>query len=310
MNVSREMGPNVNPTFLKIGLLHGLLVLLACQPEKKENTPEYLAEITHWQQLRVDSLKGKTGYLNLAGLFWLTDGPQTIGSDSANTFVFPAKAAARLGTLIKAGDKVWLLDKHPELSVSGNLEGDSILVFSPKGARVHMRYGDLAWFIIERGEDLGLRLKDYNHPLIEAFKGIENYPVDINWRVEASFEQYPEPKMVQIKNQVGMTLNQEVYGQFHFTLMGQEYTLEPVSPLAAETYFTMIYDLTSGDETYGSGRYIDVPRPDARGQTYIDFNKAYNPPCAWTEFATCTFPHAANRLTIRIEAGEKYSGNH
>jgi uncharacterized protein (DUF1684 family) len=72
----------------------------------------------------------------------------------------------------------------------------------------------------------------------------------------------------------------------------------------------MIFDETSGDSTYGSGRYIDVPRPDKQGLTYIDFNKAYNPPCAWTEFATCTFPHAANRLPLRIEAGEKYTAHH
>ena len=99
-------------------------------------------------------------------------------------------------------------------------------------------------------------------------------------------------------------------GQFHFTIDGTSYTLEPTGSADDMTYFTMIYDQTSGEETYGSGRYIDVPRPDKNGETYIDFNKAYNPPCAFTEFATCTFPHAANRLPIRIEAGEKFNGHH
>ena len=288
----------------------GAIFLQGCEPGKKENTPEYVAEIEQWQQLRVDSLKGVTGYLNLAGLFWLEEGANSIGADSTNKFIFPEKAAGNLGTFVKQGDSVWLIDRIDEVEVIDGGEGDSILVYSPEIRNVRMRYGDLNWYIIKRGDDLGIRLKDYNHPLLESFEGIENYPIDINWRVQARFEEYHEPKIIEIKNQVGMTLEVEVYGQFHFELMGKEYTLEPVSPLDSRTYFTMIYDETSGDETYGSGRYIDVPRPDENGLTYIDFNKAYNPPCAWTEFATCTFPHTANRLPIRIEAGEKFSGHH
>ena len=303
------MWPSTNN--LRLSVLIGTLIILlcsACESSKRQNDPEYVAGIEHWQQLRIDSLKGKTGYLNLAGLFWLEEGDNSIGADSTNKFIFPSKAAGRLGTIVKQGTSAWLINKHQDLIVNGL--GDSVLVFSAEKPALHMRYGDLDWYIIQRGAELGIRLKDYKHPLLESFKGIENYPIDVNWRVEARFEQYAEPKIIEIKNQVGMTLKQEVYGQFHFELMGQEYTLEPNSPLDSDTYFTMIYDHTSRDETYGSGRYIDVPRPNAEGLTYIDFNKAYNPPCAWTEFATCTFPHAANRLPLRIEAGEKYSGHH
>jgi uncharacterized protein (DUF1684 family) len=299
---------NIISEFALILLLACLLYIVGCDTAKKENTEAYIAEIEHWQQLRIDSLKGVTGYLNLAGLFWLEEGENTIGSDSTNRFIFPTKAAGKLGTLIKNGDSVWLVERHPDLII--NAEGDSVLVYAPNNKAFGMRFGNLNWYIIQRGTDLGIRLKDYDHPLLGTFQGIENYPIDINWRVMATFEKYPEPKIVEIKNQVGMTLKQEVYGQFRFNLLGQEYTLEPVSPLENDTYFTMIYDQTSGDATYGSGRYIDVPRPDEDGITYIDFNKAYNPPCAWTEYATCTFPHAANRLPLRIEAGEKYMGHH
>ena len=173
-----------------------------------------------------------------------------------------------------------------------------------------MRYVDLSWYIIKRGSDYGIRLKDYSHPLLSTFNDIENFPINEKWRVKASWVPYPEPKLVKVKNQVGMDLLLPCPGQFHFTIDGTSYTLEPTGSADDMTYFTMIYDQTSGEETYGSGRYIDVPRPDENGETYIDFNKAYNPPCAFTEFATCTFPHAANRLPIRIEAGEKFNGHH
>lgn len=287
-----------------------LFCISSCSSSRNENTPEYLSSIEHWQQLRIDSLKGKTGYLNLAGLWWLEQGANSIGSDPGNRFVFPQKAASSLGNVYLEGDSVWLLNKSPEVIVSSGLEEDSILIYTPELERITMRQGDLAWYIISRGSEYGIRLKDYTHPQIDSFKGIENYPIDISWRVEAKFEVYAEPKTVIIKNQVGMDLETTVYGRFLFEIDGDQYSLEPTSPLDSSTYFTMIYDQTSGDETYGSGRYIDVPRPDENGFTYIDFNKAYNPPCTWTEFATCTFPHAANRLPIRIEAGEKYAGDH
>ena len=295
---------SINIYFLLLAIVWG------CGSAVKQNDPDYVASIEHWQQLRIDSLKGKTGYLNLAGLFWLEEGENRIGSDSSNNFIFPAEAPGYLGSLVIAGDSIWLNNAHPELKVAEGLTGESILIQAPDLERRSMRFNDLQWYIIQRGDEYGIRLKDYSHPLITTFKGIENYPIDINWRVEARFETYAEPKIVEIKNQVGMTLKTPVYGQFHFELMGEKYTLEPVSELASESYFTMIFDQTSGDETYGSGRYIDVPRPDENGLAVIDFNKSYNPPCAWTEFATCTFPHAANRLPLRIEAGEKYSGNH
>ena len=290
-----------------------LLVLLAfaCTPDYQKNTPQYISEISTWQSLRIDSLKGKTGYLNLAGLFWLTPGENSIGSDSSNTFIFPEISPPFLGSFTLRNDSVWFKQSAETIvKISDVGSPDSALVYTPDGLMRSMRYKSLSWFVLQRGEDVGIRLKDYNHPLLDSFNHIDNYPIDAGWRVLATWEEYETPKMVIIKNQVGMDLDMPVYGAFNFELKGEQYTLEPVGELEGDTYFTMIFDETSGDTTYGSGRYIDVPKPNEKGEALLDFNKAYNPPCAFTEYATCTFPHAANRLPLRIEAGEKYTAEH
>lgn len=303
----------LNKRLLLVSLLLMIVFMSmhACTPEYQKNTDAYIAEIEHWHQLRIDSLKGKTGFLNLAGLYWLGAGVNTIGSDTSNKFVFPATAPAKLGHFYVHADSVWFNpEQNEDIKVAGKVVEDSVLVYTKSGLFRAIRFHAFNWYIIKRGKELGIRLKDFEHPLLTSFKGIENYPIDAKWKVKATWEQYPEPKLVHTKNQVGMDLELPAPGAFHFKLNDQDFTLEPTGSVEDETYFTMIYDETSGHSTYGSGRYIDVPRPDENGVTYIDFNKAYNPPCAWTAFATCTFPHAANRLPIKIEAGEKYSGMH
>ena len=137
---------------------------------------------------------------------------------------------------------------------------------------------------------------------------IDAFDPDPEYRVIADWEPYPEPKKLKMPNQTGQIVDMESYGAFNFVLKGESYALEPVGELYHNEYFLMIYDATSGEETYGSGRYMYIAQPDASGKAVIDFNKAFNPPCVFTEFATCLFPHDANRLPIRLEAGEKYTG--
>ena len=299
-----------NPN-LCTGIL-GLIILLYGISCTTSDTPEhanYISEIEHWQQLRVDSLKGHTGYLNLAGLFWLSDEISSIGADSASTFVFPAKAAKNLGKIIMKKDSIWFIQYEQGLvKLSGGLSADTTLIFLKGLVNLTMSYDDLHWYIIKRGTDYGVRLKDYNHPALATFNHIDNYPIDSKWKVEATWEEYSTPKTVTVHNQVGMEIEQQVFGALHFELEGKSYQLEPLGPPEGTDYFILIYDETSGHETYGSGRYMYMPIANEDGITYIDFNKAFNPPCVYTEFATCLFPHEANRLPLKIEAGEKYTG--
>ena len=288
-----------------------LFGLSSCTKSNKTIDPEYVNEIEHWQQLRVDSLKGHTGYINLAGLFWLSNEISSFGADSSNTFVFPTKAANQLGEFVIKEDSVWFIQhEQGQVTLSGDINSDTALVYLEGSVNISMNFGDLHWFIIKRGTDYGVRLKDYNHPLLASFNHIDYYPINEQWKVEAKWKEYSEPKTVIVHNQVGMELEQQVFGALHFELDGNPYKLEPLGPMYEEEYFVLIYDKTSGHETYGSGRYIYVPSVDENGITYIDFNKAFNPPCVYTEFATCLFPHEANRLPLKIEAGEKYSGSH
>lgn len=292
-------------------VLAGTVLLFGCGSSITETTDEYITEIEQWQQLRIDSLKGHTGFLNLAGLFWISGEVSSIGSDSVNTFIFPAKAVAQLGAILIMNDSLWFVqDESRQVTINGDSEADTTLIFVEGEINLTMTSGDLHWFIIKRGTTYGIRLKDYKHPLLTSFNNIDNFPIDAKWRVSATWELYKEPKVVTVHNQVGMDLELNAPGALHFELEGKPYALEPIGSVNDKSYFVMIFDKTSGHGTYGSGRYINVVPPDENGKTYIDFNKAYNPPCAYTEFATCLFPHKANRLPLRVEAGEQYSGSH
>ncbi len=294
-----------------IGAIIVFSQMMSCSSSESTTDAEYIAEIEHWQQLRIDSLKGHTGFLNLAGLFWLNKEVSSIGADAASTFVFPAKAPGDLGDIIIKRDSVWFIQRVPgQVKLSGDNNSDTTLVYVEGSVSLKMGFEDLHWYIIKRGVDYGVRLKDYNHPLLATFNHIDTYRIDGKWKVKATWEEYDEFKIVIVHNQVGMELEQQVYGALHFKLAGNKYKLEPLGEPDGDDYFVLIYDKTSGHETYGSGRYIYVPIVDDEGITFIDFNKAYNPPCVYTEFATCLFPHEANRLPIKIEAGEKYSGVH
>jgi uncharacterized protein (DUF1684 family) len=206
-------------------------------------------------------------------------------------------------------DSLWFVPYEKGV-VSLQGEADTTLVYVDKSVRIEMQTGDLHWFIIKRGTEYGMRLKDYNYPLLSTFNHIDTYPIDAKWKVKAKWTAYDEPRTVTVHNQVGMELQRPVPGILNFELEGKKYALEPTGSTKYKFLFVMLYDATSGNETYGSGRYLEVPQPNAAGETYIDFNKAYNPPCAFTEFATCLFPHKENRLPIKIEAGEKYTGSH
>lgn len=273
----------------------------------KQEDKAYLQSINTWHQLRIDSLKGKTGYLNLAGLYWLEEGANTFGSDTTYSIHFPAKSAPYLGTLVQSNGAVYLINS-PEVRVQGNIGVDSVLVYNDT-TDVSMRYKSLEWFVIKRGKDLGIRLRDYENPILQEFDSIDYYPTNPKWKFEATWIKYDTPKSVDFQNMLGMTINYPIYGAFSFQIDGKEYSLEPVGEPEPDGYFIMFYDKTSGHTTYGSGRYLYVSVPDTNNHSVVDFNKAFNPPCAFTEFATCLFPHKHNRLPISITAGEKFSGH-
>ncbi|HAO47941.1 MAG TPA: hypothetical protein DCR35_00745 [Runella sp.] len=266
------------------------------------------AEIKSWHQKRIENLKAEEGWLNLAGLFWLKEGENTIGGNEKNSIVFPAEHSdAFLGKIILKDGKV-TFEAAPQAAVQlGEQAVTNAELFPYQGKPTVLKHKTLRWFIIQRGDKFAIRLRDLEGTYVKAFKGIETFPITTDWKVKAKFIP-TEGKKLTILDITGRSYEQASPGKFVFTIDGKEYSLESVG--SKERPHFVFGDLTNKHDTYGGGRFLDAPAPDAEGYTYIDFNKAYNPPCAFTPYATCPLPTKENRLQVAIKAGEKYHGDH
>lgn len=273
--------------------------------EQNQSDSEYKAEIEQWHSDRIDSLKEEDSWLSLIGLYSLEEGTYSFGSDSVNDFVFPPKASPNIGTITRNGD-TFNFDIRPRVKVTTS-NGDSIneLKTGADGDSHTLNHGNLQWHIIGRRGNYYLRLKDTNHPNFSTFNGIERFPVSRKWKVEATFNRFNEPREITIPDILGKEYQDSLYGMLEFTINGEDYSLAPLGhPDNDEEFFIIFGDQTNGDDTYGGGRYIYIPTPE-NGTTYIDFNKAYNPPCVFTEYATCPLPPPENQLDVAVTAGEK-----
>ena len=249
----------------------------------------YPSEIDTWRRARETRLKAEDGWLTVSGLFWLQEGVNSFGTGADNDIVLP-DGPPRGGTFELRNGKV---------TVSMNGTTRSIENDSDESVKI----GRLTLLVIKRGDRYGIRLKDPDTVNRRNFHGIEYYPPKEEYRVTARF--VSEPMSTPILNILGQTELSESPGYAVFHLDGKEYRLRPIleEPGAKELFY-IFKDQTSGKETYGAGRYLysDLPKD---GKVVLDFNKAYNPPCAFTDFATCPLPPRENHLALRIEAGEK-----
>ena len=299
----------VQPLKLMKGLLFGAIGLLLFSLSTNDD-PKYTEEIKNWHQKREESLKKEEGWLNLAGLYWLKPGNNTFGSDSGNNIVFPkGKSVPYLGKFILENGDVWLETSADAEVWQGDQRVEKLKIFSAdqKEALV-LKHKSLRWFIIKRGEKFGVRLRDLEHPAITNFKGIDTYPIDQKWSVVAHLETFPEERKIPIVDVLGQTTLQVSPGRLVFEVKGKQYRLDAVE--SDKELFILFADKTNQKHTYQSGRFLYATAPDASGNTVLDFNKAINPPCAFTEFATCPLPPAQNHLPIAISAGEKRYGDH
>ncbi len=270
---------------------------------------EYVQEIAAWQAKRDAELRNPDGWLTLAGLFWLEPGRNSFGGDGSNDIQFPGLSTPHLGEFIVSDDRVEVVIA-PGVDVTH--EGVPISQMALTDGEMDgpvLACGSLRWFIIRRDERWVVRLRDRAHPALAAFHGVEYFPMDPAWRVNARLVAHPTPMSIPVPTIQGSVNQTPSPGILHFSLNGTEQRLvalgQPDKPLSL-----IFADTTSGHETYGSGRFLTVSAPDASGKTAIDFNRAYNPPCAFTPFATCPLPPAGNRLAIPITAGEKNYGDH
>jgi len=263
--------------------------------------------LAKWRSQRVATLKGPDGWLNLAGLYWLEEGLNSFGAAADNDLVAPGDSAPpKLGVfLVEDGTVTFKTEPGVDVFLDESPVTEILLADDKEGEATLLTHGSLAWTVIRRMERLGVRLRDYDHSAIGAFAGIESYDADPSWRLEARFEPYPEPRTIRVPTVVeGLGWEPTVPGTLEFEAQGQSLSLEAYR--SDDEFMIVFADATTGDTTYPAGRYLAVALPDPDGMTILDFNKAYNPPCVFTEFATCPLATPRNRLPIAIEAGEKY----
>lgn len=275
------------------------------------NDSKYTEEIQKWRAERLEEVNGADGWTTLVGLFWLNEGQNKLGSDPSNDIQLPRDRAPKVAGSIFLNSGIVHLEAAPSAGITsdGVPASNLILQTDADGKATVLNMGSLTMFVIKRGEKIGLRVKDKQHPARTRFAGLNYFPVDPKLRVEAKFKAYNPPKIVAIANVLGMVENMTSPGAVVFELNGQTYRLDPVLEKGSNQLFIIFADQTSGKETYGAGRYLYADPPAKDGKVIVDFNKAYNPPCAFTKFATCPFPPRQNHLALAVRAGEKkYTG--
>ncbi len=286
--------------------LPGIILCRDTQEKKEqESVQSYLEKIKEWRQNRLEELKATDGWLSLAGLFWLKEGKNTFGSAPANDLVVTeVKAPALIGSFfLEKGQVRFVTAAGAAVLCDGKAVSDISLKSDQPGETAILRAGSLSWHIIERGERIGVRLRDANHPRIDKLKEIETFPVDLKWRVEATLERFEKPQIIKVPTVLGTENEALAPGVLVFEIAGEIYRLTPLGENG--DLFVVFGDETNAIETYGGGRFLGVGKPDEKGRTVIDFNMATNPPCAFSPHATCPLPPKMNRLSIRVTAGEK-----
>jgi uncharacterized protein (DUF1684 family) len=279
-----------------------MMLLVTCREHAPSTAPSsFEREVDRWRTQRRARLTDENGWLTLVGLFWLREG--------VNDVALPAKPPIDSRFILKNGRVSIEPNERLGIKSAMPLRDDT-----DRGGPNVIRAGALSFQVIRRGDlhgdRFGIRVRDSASEALNHFKGLEYFPANPAFRVEAQFEPYRPPKKIPITNVLGMTSDEVSPGALVFDLAGKSYRIDPIVEQGEKDLFIIFKDATSGKETYGAARYLYAHPPDAKGKTVVDFNKAYNPPCAFTPFATCPLPPPQNLLPIRIEAGElKYAGH-
>ena len=274
-------------------------------------TPSADQQVLMWRQTRVNNLTKADGWLTLIGLHWLDAPRSTVGNGKANAINLGA-GPARLGEILLSPERVLTLKiaTTAKVQVDGKPAQGEIRLLSDAGgaSATQVVFGTVSFSVISRGERLGLRVKDSTAATRTAFKGLDYFDYDPKWRIEGKFERYSSPRTIDVVSIIGTVEPTPNPGRAVFSHQGRSYSLELLEGSDAQHFFTVFGDRTNGKESYGMARFL-AGSLDSGGQTVVlDFNTAYNPPCAFTPYATCPMPPEGNRLDVAVRAGErKYS---
>ena len=264
---------------------------------------EYVQGILKWRQEVDANLRRENGWLALAGLYWLRRGTNLIGSDPACDIVLPERAPSRLGVFEYDGENVTLnVQDKTSVEVNGMPTRSALLDADQEDVPSFVTFEDMRMVVVRRSKGVGIRVWDSHRAERRTFPTRQWYPVREEFRVPGVYTRFEIPKIVKMPDILGAILDEPMQGFVSFELGGKKHELM-VEELPDKRLFVQFMDLTNGDPSYPSGRY-HYTEAHVDGKVFIDFNKAYSPPCAFTEYATCTFPPQENHLDVAVEAGE------
>jgi uncharacterized protein len=290
-----------------------LLLASGCSKRHSVDPVSYGKEITDWQTKRAKSISGENSWLTIAGLYWLKPGENSFGSDSSNTVILPPGKIPPIAGIILWKDSILTLTAKPGAGVTVHDSAVTTIRLRADmdGEPTVVAMGSVSFYVIRRGEQMGIRVKDKENAARKHFTGLDFYTPNPEWRIEGKYEPYTVPKVIPVTSVIGTVENDTFPGSVVFSKNGREFRLMAGTESGPQPmlYF-MFSDETGGKETYGLGRQLSVPMPDSAGTVVMDFNKAYNWPCAYTDFATCPIPPRENHLAIGVEAGEKKYPGH
>jgi len=254
----------------------------------------YQRQIAQWRAEREAKLKADDGWLTVVGLHWLHEGVNTVGSDPNADAPLPSSLPARVGTITLSKGKAHFKPAGGVQLKEMDLKTDVTEQYD------RLALGRVKFFVIERETKFGVRVKDNDSEARKKFAGLRWYPVDPSWNIRAKF--IPSPHPVSFDTEVGVKEKDESPGYVTFTRGGRDYKMEAVKE--DDDLWFVFRDLTSGKTTYGASRFLYTPFPKD-GFVEMDFNKAENPPCMFTDYATCPLPTPQNRLQLAVTAGEQ-----
>lgn len=263
----------------------------------------YLESFEKWKAELVEDLKQR--WLVLAGLFWLKPGATAFGTAEDNTIVLPSGPAHAGSFHLENGKVSAEFRSDAQAKINGNVVSSANLESDENGKPTMIEMGSLRIYVIRRGQRLGIRVRDMNSSAVRKYRGPVFFPLDMDYRVTATFVPSDGKKTVEVPDVLGDVTPTPSPGEVHFKLNGRELTLTALSGDPSQGISFVISDLTSKTDTYPGGRFLDTD-PVANGKVVLDFNRAYSPPCAVTPYATCPLAPKENRLPVAIYAGEKY----
>ncbi len=290
---------------LTVLLVPAIILVFGCGSENTndQSYADWIEEIDTWKAARVESLR--TNWVPLVGLHWLNQGVMTFGGSASNDIVFPSRLPDRIGTIAFDGQTITMsVEPKVEVLHDGQLADDIRLIDDGSGDPTTIELDGVEWYAIERDGRYAVRVYDRSLGSRLTLEDLPFYPVDARWNVRATFHPYEPVRTLPVPTVLGTLAEMISPGKIRFEVEGSSYEIDVLEG-GPSRYFVMFTDPTNTSDTYEAGRYVYIDHEDENGETWIDFNRSYNPPCAFTPYATCPFAPPQNHIEAAVEAGEK-----